>query len=134
MEICCSNRLVVSFSRTSIIFSSLWSSLQRASFVVWDNISTTFSCQSSSFNLIVRLQNAGLYLFNETATDFSVTNSHSTRFDGTMTITVNRVGFGKECKALSDSTTEMTIALLSTRQSQGSSVTVTCNKRHFLRQ
>jgi hypothetical protein len=106
-----------------------WPSLQRASFVLWDNISTTFSCQSSSFKLTAQLQNAGLYLFNETSTDFSVTVSHPTRINDNVTITVDRVGFGPGCKALSDFTTDVTIALPSITLYQGSSVTVTCKKK-----
>jgi hypothetical protein len=106
-----------------------WPSLQRASFVLWDNTTTTFSCQSSSFKLTARLQNDGLYLFNETLTDFSVTASHPTLLNGTVIITIDRVGFGERCKALSDSTTEVTIDLPSIKQYQGSSVTVTCKKR-----
>jgi chondroitin AC lyase len=106
-----------------------WPSLQRASFVLWDNISTTFSCQSSSFKLTAKLQNDGLYLFNETSTDFSVTVSHPTRINDNVTITVDRVGFGPGCKALSGFTTDVTIALPSITLYQGSSVTVTCKKK-----
>jgi chondroitin AC lyase len=108
-----------------------WPTLQRASFVLWDNATRTFSCQSSSFKINARLTDAGVYLFNETTTDFSVTVSHPTRINGTVTITVDRVGFGQGCTALSDSTTNVTIVLPSSSQFLGSSVTVTCKKRQI---
>lgn len=57
----------------------MWPTLKRASFVLWDNITTTFSCRSSLFNLNVTLSNAGAYLFSENATDFTVTASHPMR-------------------------------------------------------
>ena len=44
-----------------------------------------------------------IYLVKLT-TDFTVTVSHPTRVNGTVTITVDRVGFGEGCAALSDFT------------------------------
>jgi chondroitin AC lyase len=117
-------------SNNDLFHGIAWPTLQRASFVLWKNITTTFSCQSPSFKINAQFNDDGVYLFNETATDFSVTVSHPIRINDTVRITVDRIGFGQGCAALSDSTTEVTIALPSSPQMLGSSVTVTCKKRH----
>jgi chondroitin AC lyase len=57
---------------------TMWPSLKRASFVLWDSITTTFSCKSPLFEINIELSDAGAYLFSETATDFTVTASHPT--------------------------------------------------------
>ena len=116
-------------SNNDLVQGVAWPSLQRASFVLWNNISSTFSCQSSSFKFSANLQHEGFYLFNETSSEFSVTASHPIRINSTVTVNVDRVGFGPGCEALSSSTTDVTIALPSVAQYQGSSVTVTCKKR-----
>jgi len=117
-------------SNNDLFHGIAWPTLQRASFVLWKNITTTFSCQSPSFKINAQCKDDGVYLFNETATDFSVTVSHPIRINDTVRITVDRIGSGQGCAALSDSTTEVTIALPSSPQMLGSSVTVTCKKRH----
>jgi hypothetical protein len=94
-------------------------------------MTTTFSCQSPSFKINAKLSDDGIYLFNETATEFSVTASHPIRFNNSVSITVDRLGLGEGCAALSDSTTVVTIPLPSTQQFLGSSVTVTCKKRQL---
>jgi hypothetical protein len=53
------------------------------------------------------------YLFNETATEFSVTASHRTHVNGIVTINIDRIGYGQGCTMLSNITT----------------VTVTCKKK-----
>jgi len=45
---------------------TMWPTLKRASFVLWDNVSTTFSCKSSTFEINIQLNDAGAYLFSET--------------------------------------------------------------------
>lgn len=75
----------------------VWSSLKRVSFVLWQNISTRFSCDSLSFQLNVQFSDAGAYLFTETASDFTITVSHPIRVGGIMKVVVNRVGSGQEC-------------------------------------
>ena len=85
--------------------------------------------QSSSFTFKAQLQDERFYHFNETTTEFSVTVSHPIRINGTVTVNVDRVGSGKGCTALSDSITNVTIALPSEAKYQGSSVTVTCQKK-----
>ena len=119
-------------SNTDLVQGVAWASLQRASFVLWNNVSSTFSCQSSSFKFKAQLQDEGFYLFNETTTEFSVTVSHPIRINGAVTVNVDRVGSGKGCTALSHSTTNVTIALQSEAKYPGSSVTVTCKKKQTL--
>jgi chondroitin AC lyase len=116
-------------SNSDLFHGVAWPTLQRTSFVLWNNIPTTFSCQSPSFKINAELSDDGVYLFNETATDFSVTVSHPTRINSTVTITVDRVGLGQRCVASSGSKTDVTIALPSSPQLLGSSVTVTCKKK-----
>jgi hypothetical protein len=118
-------------SNNEFVQGIAWPTLQRASFVSWNDETTTFSCQSSSFKLSARLRDAGLYLFNETTTDFSVTVSHPTRIGGNVTINVDRVGLGQGCASLSSTNTDVTIDLPSDKQYLGASVTVTCKKQQL---
>jgi hypothetical protein len=103
--------------------------LKRASFVLWDNITTTFSCQSPLFQLTIELSDAGAYLFSETATDFTLTASHPIRVGGTIKLMVDRKGSGEGCVASSDaSNTNVSLSLPSLPELLGASVNVTCKK------
>jgi hypothetical protein len=118
-------------STTNMFHGTMWPSLKRASFVLWENITTTFSCQSPLFELTVQLSDTGAYLFSETATDFTITASHPLRVNGTMKVMVDRVGSGEGCIALSGdnvSNTDVTLTLPSSRELLGASVNITCKK------
>jgi hypothetical protein len=109
----------------------MWPTLKRASFVLWDNISTTFSCKSPSFEINLQLSDAGAYLYSETATDFTVTASHPMRVNGVIQVIVDRVGHGEECAVSSNvdaTTTKLTLMLPSFPELLGESVSVTCKK------
>lgn len=124
------NENIFSCQSNNILFHGVaWPTIQRASFVLWNNTSTTFTCKSSSFQLTAQIKSSGIYLFNETSTEFSVTASHPTVIGQNVTINVNRIGLGTGCVALSDSSTDVTIPLPTTKQYLGLSVTVTCKKR-----
>jgi hypothetical protein len=106
--------------------------LKRASFVLWDNITTTFSCKSALFEINIQLSDAGAYLFSETDNDFTITASQPLRVNGTMKVTVDRIGHGEKCTALSDtdaSTTNVVLSLPSSPQLLGASVNTTCKKQ-----
>ncbi|CAF4176182.1 unnamed protein product [Rotaria sp. Silwood2] len=118
-------------SNNEFFHGMAWSTMQRASFVLWNNVTTIFSCQNSFFKINIRVNDAGAYLFNETATDFSITVSHPTRINGTVTINIDRIGYGQGCIVVSDSTTNVAIALPSSYQFLGASVTVTCKKKQI---
>ena len=118
-------------STNSHFHGIMWPSLKRASFVLWENSSTTFSCDSALFQLTVQLSDAGAYLFSETATDFTITSSHPTRINGTVQVIVNRAGSGRECVTSSNvnaSNTIVTLSLPSAPELLGGSVNVTCKK------
>jgi chondroitin AC lyase len=118
-------------STNNLFHGIIWPTLKRASFVLWDNVSTTFSCKSSSFQVNIQLSNAGAYLFSETSTDFKVTASHPTRVAAHMTVIIDRVGTGQGCAAgWNDNaqTTNVTLTLPYSSAMLGSSVTVTCKK------
>jgi hypothetical protein len=118
-------------STTNMFHGTMWPSLKRASFVLWENIATTFSCQSPLFQLTVQLSDTGAYLFSETATDFTITASHPLRVNSTIKVMVNRVGSGEGCIALSDgnvSNTDVTLTLPSSSELLGASVNITCKK------
>ena len=120
-------------SNNDLFHGIAWPTLQRASFVLWDNMTTTFSCQSSVFKINARLNDAAAYLFNETATEFSITVSHPTEINRNVTINIDRIGYGDECVTMSGGTTDVTIALPSSPQLLGASVTVTCKKKKQIR-
>ena len=105
-----------------------WPSLQRASFALWNNLTINYSCRSTLFSLNVQLTDAGVYLFNETTKQFSITASHPTRFNTSLTINIDRLGSGIGCNKLADGTTNVTIVLPSSDQYLGQSITVTCQK------
>ncbi len=82
--------------------------------ILWDNITTTFSFKSPTFNLNIELSDAGAYIFSETGTDFTLIASHPMRVNGTLKVTVDRVGSGEGCAASFDtnlSTTNVTLVL-----------------------
>ncbi len=110
---------------------TMWPSLKRASFILWDNVTTTFSCKSPLFQINIMVNDAGAYLFSESATSFTVTASHPTRLRSTVKVTVDRVGSGQGCSPSLDAnagTTDITLSLPSTDSYLGASVNVTCNK------
>ena len=115
----------------------MWPRLKRASFVLWDNITTIFTCNSSSFQLTVQLSEAGSYLFSETTTDFTITTSHPTRLNGTMSILLDRIGSGEGCTKIGSNElnvyTNMTVKLPILTALQGASVNVTCQRNASIR-
>ena len=111
-------------TNTDVAQGVTWPSLNRTSLVLWENTSTSYSCQS----LALQANDAGIYLFNETSNAFSVSASHPTRLHGVLTVNVNRVGSGVGCTRLADGTTNVTIDLPSSAQFLGTSIIVTCDK------
>jgi hypothetical protein len=120
-------------STNKIFHGAMWPTLKRASFVLWDNITTTFSCKSPTFEINIELSDAGAYLFSETETDFTLTASHPMRVNGNMKVTVDRLGYGEECTVSSDidasPSTNVTLMLPSSLEQLGASVNVTCKKQ-----
>jgi chondroitin AC lyase len=119
-----------------LFHGTMWPSLKRASFVLWDNITTVFSCTSPLFQINVELSDAGAFLFSETERDFTVTLSHPMRTKGSITVTIDRVGYGDGCTRsrstngwrAKNTTTDVTVMLPRSAQLLGSSVQVTCKK------
>ena len=122
-------------STNNLFHGTMWPSLKRASFVLWDHITTTFSCKSSFFAINVQLSDAGAYIFSETATDFTVTASHPMRMNGTVKVTVDRVGYGEGCALSSDidaTTSNVVLTLPASSQLVGASVNITCKKQSVI--
>jgi chondroitin AC lyase len=118
-------------STNNSFHGTMWPSLKRASFVLWDNITTTFSCKSPLFEINIQLSDAGAYLFSETETDFTLTASHPIRVNGTVNVIVDRVGIGEGCtvpRSTDARTTNVTLMLPSVPEYLGASVNVTCKK------
>jgi chondroitin AC lyase len=118
-------------STNSVFHGTMWPTLKRAAFVLWDNITTTFSCKSPIFEINITLSDAGAYLFSETGTDFTLTASHPMRVNGTLNVIVDRVGNGEGCALSSgiDATrTNVTLMLPSSSEYVGAPVNVTCKK------
>jgi chondroitin AC lyase len=110
---------------------TMWPSLKRASFVLWDNIKTIFSCKNPLFEINIELSDAGAYLFSETETNFTVTASHPMRVYGNVKVTVDRVGTGEGCSPVWDDnakTTDVTVTLPSSPSFLGASANVICKK------
>ena len=106
----------------------MWPSLRRASFVLWENVSTIFSCNSSSFQLTVQLNSAGIYLFSETESNFTMTVPHPTRLNSTISLSIDRVGgYGQGCSTWL-SNTNITFSLPDSFEFQGDSISITCKK------
>ncbi|CAF3309654.1 unnamed protein product [Rotaria socialis] len=118
-------------STNNYFHGTVWPSLKRASFVLWDNITTTFSCKSSLFTINIQLNDAGAYLFSETDVDFTITASHPIRVNASVKVTIDRVGYGEGCAAAFDTNppaTNVTLVLPTSSQLLGASVTTKCNK------
>jgi chondroitin AC lyase len=118
-------------SSNNLFHGTMWPRLKRAAFVLWDNITTIFSCKSPMFEVNIELSDAGAYIFSESVTDFTLTASHPMRVHGTVKITVDRVGNGEGCTVSLNSdatTTNVLLALPSSSQLLGASVNVTCKK------
>jgi chondroitin AC lyase len=115
-------------STNNLFHGTMWPTLKRAAFVLWDNVTTTFSCKSPTFNLNIELSDAGAYLFSETDTDFTLTASHPRFVSHVLEVTVDRVGHGENCIVSSSSTTNVVLALPSSSQLLGASMNVTCKK------
>jgi hypothetical protein len=119
-------------STNNLFHGTVWPSLKRASFVLWDNITSTFSCKSALFEVNIQLSDAGAYLFSETENDFTVTASQPLRVNGSVKVTVDRVGYGEGCTASSDagaSATTVMLTLPSSPQLLGASVNTKCKKQ-----
>jgi hypothetical protein len=118
-------------STNSLFHGSIWPTLKRASFVLWDNVSTTFSCKSPSFEINIQLNDAGAYLFSETSTNFTITASHPTLVGGHLIVNIDRIGSGQGCKTVfngNGNTTDVTLTLSHSSGNAGQSVIVTCKK------
>ena len=118
-------------STNNLFHGTAWRLTKRASFVLWDSMTTSFICNSQLFQLTAQLDDTGAYLFSETTTEFSITASHPTRVNGTISVTVNRLGSGEGCVMQSDpnaSTTKVILMLPTSNQLLGQSVAVTCKK------
>jgi len=118
-------------STNGVFHGTMWPTLKRASFVLWINHITTFSCQSPTFNLNITLNGAGAYLYSETERDFTLTASNPMRENTYLNVTVDRAGYGEGCTQLPDidaTRTNVTLILPSIRELLGTSVNVTCKK------
>jgi chondroitin AC lyase len=118
-------------STNGLFHGTMWPSLRRASFVLWDNITTRFDCDTDTFSVDIEISDAGAYLYSETDDTFTVTASHPTRINTTLSLTVEQHGEGEGCEIISENhphTTRMVFTLPSLPEHQGSSVQITCNK------
>jgi len=112
----------------------MWPRLKRASFVLWKDMSTTFSCKSALFELNIEITSAGAYLYSENADSFTVTASHPTHKGGNLKVSVDRTGSGEGCTSSWNGnmqSTDITIALPSSNDYIGSSVNVTCKNNRM---
>ena len=111
---------------------TVWPSLKKASFVLWDDNATTFACKSPMFEINIQLFRSGAYMFSETATSFTLTTTHAKRWNSTTHAIVDRAGYGAGCSAASSymdaTSTDMTVMLPPLRALIGASVNVTCKK------
>jgi len=118
-------------STDNFFHGTMWPTLKRASFVLWINHTSTFSCKSPTFNLNITLNNAGAFLFSETDTDFTITASNPTRFSGYLNVTVDRVGQGEGCTQAPDgdpTKTHVVLVLPTSKVIAGAPINVTCKK------
>ena len=121
-------------SNNNLFHGTMWPSLKRASFVLWDNITTAFLCKSPLFDINVQVSDAGAYLFSETDTNFTLTVSHPMRVNGTMKVAVDRVGYGEGCTVSSNmnaTATNLILTLPVSPQLLGESVNITCKKQNI---
>ncbi|UJR17812.1 hypothetical protein I4U23_004711 [Adineta vaga] len=114
-------------STNHLFHGTMWPSLKRASFVLWANVNTSFSCKSSLFEINIQLSHAGAYLFSETNVDFTITASHPLQVNGTLRVIVDRVGYGQGC-ASDATTTNVSLMLPLSSQLLGASVNTKCQK------
>jgi hypothetical protein len=118
-------------SNNSRFHGTAWPSLKRAAFVLWEDVFTSFSCKSPSFEINIEFSSSGAYLFSESANDFTVTASHPTRVTGDVKVIVDRVGTGEGCTSSwndNAQTTYVTVPLPSSGNFLGASMNVTCKK------
>jgi len=111
---------------------TMWPRLKRASFVLWEKNSTTFSCQSTQFQINIQIYEPGSYLYSETDQDFTLTVSHPTNLGTTVKVTIDRIGSGEGCKSFWNDvnpSTDVTLSLPSSKDYMGASVNVTCHKQ-----
>jgi hypothetical protein len=118
-------------STNSTFHGTIWPTLKRASFILWSDSSTIFSCKSPTFDINIQLHHSGVYIFRETETDFTLTVSHPVRSNVTLNVVVDRVGYGQGCAAssyMNAVATNMTVMLPPTRALLDTAVNVTCKK------
>ena len=118
-------------SNNGLFHGTMWPALRRAAFVLWDNVTTTFKCESSTFDLSVELSDAGAYIYSETDDTFSVLASHPTRVNSTLSVIVDRHGEGEGCEIITDNhprTTRVVFTLPSIADHLGMSVHVSCTR------
>jgi chondroitin AC lyase len=118
-------------STSSTFHGTMWPTLKRASFVLWSDSATIFSCKSPIFEINIQLSHSGAYVFSETETDFTLTISNPIHWNITLNAVVDRVGYGQGCAASSymDATaTNMTVMLPPIRALLDTAVNVTCKK------
>lgn len=118
-------------STNKFFHGTMWPRLQRASFVLWENVTTTFSCKSPLFEVNIEINDAGAYIYSENATDFTVTISQPMRLNRTMNLKVDRLGTGEGCVVsnnLYGSSTNVTLVLPSSPEFLGAPVSVSCKK------
>ena len=123
-------KVLTCISRNGLFHGTMWPTLRRAAFVLWDNVTTSFKCLSPTFSLEIELSDAGAYLYSETENDFAVTASHPTRVNGTISVVVDRHGEGEGCEIISDNhpQTRVVFTLPSLPDHMGMSVHVSCTK------
>ena len=125
------DKVFACISSNGLFHGTMWPSLRRAAFVLWDNVTTSFKCNSPTFSLEIEVSDAGAYLYSETDDDFAVTASHPTRINGTLSVVVDRHGEGEGCEIISDNhprTTRVVFTLPSVPDHLGMSVHVSCTK------
>ena len=116
-------------STNGALHGTMWPTLKRAEFVLWNNVTTTFSCKSPTFELNIELSDAGAYIFSETDHSFTVTASHPTRIKNILKVSVDRVGSGEGCApSFTGTKTDLSLALPTDPQLLGASVNITCQK------
>ncbi len=127
-------RVFACISTNGLFHGTMWPTLRRAAFVLWDNITTRFNCDSPAFSVDIQLSGAGAYMFSETDDDFTLAASHPLRTNGTLSLTVDRHGEGEGCTIISENrarTTQVVFTLPSLPEHLGMSVHVTCTKTNI---
>lgn len=125
-------RIFTCISTNDLFHGTMWPTLKRASFVLWENLTTIFSCKSLTFEVNIQVNDSGAYIFSETDTDFTLTASHPIRWNTTMSIVIDRIGYGRGCQTspyMNTIGTNMTIILPSSSQLLGASMNITCKKQ-----